>query len=416
MLERPSPDLVNEILADLTEWFLGENVKEVRARLDQLAMERENQPETLTQSDAFAVMGMLRYYTRLMRLCGIEDFSIMDILKPDSTRFRRQLSAVVAFARFREDRFQDFADAVQNCRQQSEELRKMEDNSEDLATKIEAQEAFIRENVERAREILDENSEMEGKLRALKLQQEELTHRHGEYKKQKQQLAKKLEEQTLLYQEVERENQSLRPYADESVATRRDIVSKLDSTVKEHKLQLESLEQKQRKLLLALETVRTNQAELAHCASILQECERDLDRQKEAQAKLTMTQDQLSTKQQELDLRQSDVDSLKQQIMQIEERTRRATQTESDMSSDSSDKAIELRNRREMVQKQEANAIKQQQEKQRSIRSIEQEISSARTQLEQQVAATTSLCKEAMFYVNAYMENLELAIDGRLAK
>jgi kinetochore protein Nuf2 len=38
----------------------------------------------------------------LMRTCGISDFSMMDVLKPEAKRTRENLSAVINFAKFRE--------------------------------------------------------------------------------------------------------------------------------------------------------------------------------------------------------------------------------------------------------------------------------------------------------------------------
>lgn len=41
-----------------------------------------------------------------MDACGYPNFSIQDLLNPESTRFREQLSGAVNFAKFREDRIE----------------------------------------------------------------------------------------------------------------------------------------------------------------------------------------------------------------------------------------------------------------------------------------------------------------------
>lgn len=55
-----------------------------------------------------------------MDACGYPNFSIQDLLNPESTRFREQLSGAVNFAKFREDRIEVYerhaAETVRVCR------------------------------------------------------------------------------------------------------------------------------------------------------------------------------------------------------------------------------------------------------------------------------------------------------------
>ena len=44
----------------------------------------------------------------LMTLVGITDFSIRDIIKPDATRVKKILSAIINFAKFREEQLPVF--------------------------------------------------------------------------------------------------------------------------------------------------------------------------------------------------------------------------------------------------------------------------------------------------------------------
>jgi hypothetical protein len=43
-------------------------------------------------------------------VCGVHDFSIKDLLTPDPKRVKRHLSAIVNFAKFREERLVIYAE------------------------------------------------------------------------------------------------------------------------------------------------------------------------------------------------------------------------------------------------------------------------------------------------------------------
>ena len=45
-----------------------------------------------------------RECSRLMHICGVNDFIMTDYTKPDPKRLRKQLSAIVNFAKFKEER------------------------------------------------------------------------------------------------------------------------------------------------------------------------------------------------------------------------------------------------------------------------------------------------------------------------
>ncbi len=43
---------------------------------------------------------------RLLGVCGVTDFSLLDVFKPDAKRLRRNLSAIINFAKFKEERLE----------------------------------------------------------------------------------------------------------------------------------------------------------------------------------------------------------------------------------------------------------------------------------------------------------------------
>ena len=62
-----------------------------------------NHPELHEESIPY--MHAFRAVTKMMNICGIHDFSTRDYLAPSAKRMRRQLSGIINFAKFREERF-----------------------------------------------------------------------------------------------------------------------------------------------------------------------------------------------------------------------------------------------------------------------------------------------------------------------
>lgn len=54
-------------------------------------------------------LAFLRTINRLMGFCGIYDFNLRDLLTPTPKRLRKHLSALINFAKFREERLQAFS-------------------------------------------------------------------------------------------------------------------------------------------------------------------------------------------------------------------------------------------------------------------------------------------------------------------
>ncbi|RKO89731.1 kinetochore protein Nuf2, partial [Blyttiomyces helicus] len=54
--------------------------------------------------EAISILGFQRQLRKLMCGVGMEDFGIRDIVRPESPRLRRIISAVINFAKFREER------------------------------------------------------------------------------------------------------------------------------------------------------------------------------------------------------------------------------------------------------------------------------------------------------------------------
>jgi len=97
-LKEPQAAVVQNILESYLEMFLNLTVDDVKQpSFDAMMLEY---PEL--HEESFNRLVQMAAMTRMMRACGITDFSGQDILSPEPKRLRKLLSGLINFAKFRE--------------------------------------------------------------------------------------------------------------------------------------------------------------------------------------------------------------------------------------------------------------------------------------------------------------------------
>lgn len=79
--------------------------------------------------ESIPCLNFFRQMHRLLLNTGVKDFNLRDIYKPESLRLRRQLSAVVNFAKFREEKLVAYADMQAKLEAMLDERKHLEDEN-----------------------------------------------------------------------------------------------------------------------------------------------------------------------------------------------------------------------------------------------------------------------------------------------
>ena len=117
--------------------------------------------------ESVPTMGFLKSCHKLLSTSGISDFALHDITKPEYKRLRRNISAIINFAKFREERLQTFEGFTQQTEELAARKAALEEENERLVTEV--NEANHRQQVEapEAAALVAENGEREVVVRAL---------------------------------------------------------------------------------------------------------------------------------------------------------------------------------------------------------------------------------------------------------
>ena len=141
-----------------------------------------NYPEL--HEDSIPELAFLRACTKMMAICGIPDFGIRDITNPNHKRLRRQLSGIINFAKFREERLQMYGELNMQREGVMDKLRQVQEDNGSLNGQLEQLRQQSAGEVKIIEEVEKECGEIEGKIGTLNKEQAAIRHESGELKKQ----------------------------------------------------------------------------------------------------------------------------------------------------------------------------------------------------------------------------------------
>jgi kinetochore protein Nuf2 len=93
-----------------------------------------NYPEL--HEESIPQLNSLRAIQKMMELCDIHDFSIRDLMTPDAKRLNRQLSGIMNFAKFREERLMLLRELSGTREELVEKLNAVREKHESLNTRL----------------------------------------------------------------------------------------------------------------------------------------------------------------------------------------------------------------------------------------------------------------------------------------
>lgn len=203
---------------------------------------------------SISIVACQRIMYRFLCDCGVDDFSIRDISKPESSRLKIILSALINYARFREERMGDLDELMDKNDQTLDNykllLKKNKETEEQIGriTESLSNQSYTQE------ELYSHNEDLENQLRNLRQLQKQLTEEHEKYRSEKTGLINELENQSALYIETEKDLEEIRPYIKESPESVKELTQKMkESEVKESEM-LKQLEHKLKNLTASIDS------------------------------------------------------------------------------------------------------------------------------------------------------------------
>ena len=134
-----------------------------------------NYPEL--HEESISQLNSFRAVSKMMEICGIQDFSMKDFMAPSAKRLRRQLSGIINFAKFREERLVLLSDLNSTREVLLERMNKLKEQNETLNNRL----ALLRETTAEESKII---AKVETECKAIETQINDFNHQQAEIKEE----------------------------------------------------------------------------------------------------------------------------------------------------------------------------------------------------------------------------------------
>ncbi|KAJ1557965.1 kinetochore-associated Ndc80 complex subunit nuf2, partial [Cladochytrium tenue] len=251
-LERPAPARMVAVYECFTDSLMGLGRDAFQQPLPNFAAVEMLEHPDLHQ-EALTLMAFYRQLSKLMIEVGVTDFSIRDVIKPEPGRVRRVLSAVINFAKFREERILVFeqcnASATEMVERKQGHLEKKRELA-DYVNTLRLQRAEEEPDLQRLRE---QNQALTAELRELKRTQTAMTAAIDGLKKGKAETAEKLTNVQFLLMNCKQDCARLRSRVVQSPEKLQQAIADMTQSVQGDKAALAAIERRARDLQVKLD-------------------------------------------------------------------------------------------------------------------------------------------------------------------
>ena len=342
LVTRPSGPYMRKLFEQILDTFIGLSpdycVATTKTLLKQsnpaLLQDMElaaDDAESDDTADTVGVIVFFRAVNMFLQKCGIQDFTVMDLMRPDALRTQRILSGVINFARFREEHLRECEHLARELEDAVQDIRNIEDANVDLENRIDKLSSRLREENGggRGETVLQKlsllllhkyNSKLEQELIKLQKSQEIFKKEHMSYKETKTRLIEKLEDQHFLLSESERELSKIEGYASADPAIVRQVVADLKQHSQTAEEELRGLEILVRNKTRTQQSIQIVEDELRNLIKILQEITNDLKMLENANENHTRQNDELASKRQTSEELAVHLERVKRQLQKSEEK------------------------------------------------------------------------------------------------
>jgi kinetochore protein Nuf2 len=236
--------------------------------------------------DSAMLMAFYSSLSTLMLECGVRDFSLNDIFKPDSDRLRVILSNVINFLRYRACKLEQTDALIARGEQTRDAIERLTEENELLAARVAEKRAQQKREEPQTEQATRENQQLTEQLRNFKKTQTRVTNDVDKLKEEKKALVRSLNDQQFLLASVQRECSKLQPYIVDSPEQLQKAIAELAKSLQTERENVDSTERQARALSTSADSFHLVEAEVNDCIRVMEDCQRELSRQEECNRKL----------------------------------------------------------------------------------------------------------------------------------
>ncbi|KAJ3092285.1 kinetochore-associated Ndc80 complex subunit nuf2 [Quaeritorhiza haematococci] len=378
-LVRPQPHRILGAYENLADILMGVT-REQYSQPSFAVMEILEYPDL--HQESISLMAFYRQLYKLMTEVGVDAFSLRDVIKPEPGPLRRILSAVINFAKFREERMVFFEQCTQKTEEINERKHVLEQQNQDLAEKVNSIRLRQAEQEPMAQKLREVNMSLTNDLRELKKQQTTLTSEIDNLKKQKNELNDKLANNQFLLVNCKQDCNRLKSRIVHSPEKLKQALQDMSNTLSNEKTNVASLEKKARELQSKMDAMTAVEQDVSGCITLMDDCLAERKKYEAAGAKLVADREKIDKKQAEIRDLNVREQQLKRQLNNTTERIARLQKHQSTKQEAIEGKLKSLREEYRMLLNERANNQVQIDGNNKMISDLEEKIAELRRIME----------------------------------
>jgi kinetochore protein Nuf2 len=405
----PTPIIVARVYNSLLDLVTGVSRKEV-SDIVQRALENMDYPEMFR--DAMQQLTLLREMEELCRASLYPEFKLEDLVNPSGERFRKILSAILNFGRFREDVFRQHAEQTEGLVKMEKELNTLKECEDDLQTSVRAvRERLAKEAPERQRLLMEKERE-EAIFKTLNVEKAALQKACEDDKKRITEIKSKSDSIVFDINKIENEISDIRSQVVSSPERIQADLQQLKNRLEQEREELERLREEKRKQLLKKEELRRATSALDECITAVDNAEEKAEQatkeeEKTRSRKTTIESHSYHVK----ELRQREQESLREAKL-ADERNNRMNAQRTQKIKQAKDQLKEIVREQENRERHASEDIRKASRLRAEAASLRAQIEKTRVEHEQAQAARQSLFGDVLAAFDAFTQGVVEGVDA----
>lgn len=272
-LLKPNSSTVLRIYETFADIFMGFNKDKLSNKYTNQVLESLEFPDL--HLDSIALVSFFRVIQKLMNEVGIDDFSIRDVIRPETARLKIILSAIINFAKFREEQlsvFEEFnrrSDEAINLRATlSKRFEDISKKTESILEKRRTEDALVKT-------ARDESTKYIQTLKDLKKEQALLSSTLEQLKAEKNELSNRLAQLQFISGNIKQECNKLKSRIVHSPDKLIQIIGEMNQSIVTEKQTIGQIEKKSREIQTKYDCLAQLEQEITKCFESLESLKRD---------------------------------------------------------------------------------------------------------------------------------------------
>ncbi|BFZ56594.1 SUMO conjugating enzyme Hus5 [Savitreella phatthalungensis] len=295
-LQKPSASKMQVVYTAFADIIMGVTKDYFDASIASCEAAQDSPDHFDIYADSLLLVIFYQHLHVLMKEVGFPEFALSDITRPDPKRIRRILSAIINFAKFREERLEVYDRFTHKAGEYAQRLDDLTAMRQELEERLERAKERRLEEEPLVGAAKEKNEGLTNELYELKRIEAGTMAEYDKLKSDKAELTERLHANQVLRQNTEREVAKVKSRIVHSPEKLRSALTDLAGSLQNERQAVADKSRKRRELVAKQDLLESLEADVQTCVKLMEECEQELSRVDTAQRRVAQFEEQLHDK------------------------------------------------------------------------------------------------------------------------